>query len=98
MVKDVLWSTRAEKQFKELYDYIKKDSVNNAAKVRADIIALTHKIALHPEIYPLDKYRKNNNGSFRASELHSYRIAYRITAKSIIIIRIRHTKRQPKMY
>lgn len=56
MVKDVLWLICVEKQFKELYDYIKKDSVNNVVKVRVDIIVLIYKIVLYLEIYLFDKY------------------------------------------
>mgnify|MGYP000533413668 FL=1 len=49
----------------------------------------------NPEIYPLDKYRKNNNGTIRAFEVYSYRIAYQITKSEIRILRVRHTKREP---
>ena len=49
-------------------------------------------------MYPPDKYRKNNDGSFRAYELHRYRIAYRVTEKEIIIVRVRHTGMEPKQY
>jgi plasmid stabilization system protein ParE len=73
-------------------------SYQNAEKVKADILTSTRKLAAHPEIYPPDKYRKNNNGSFRAYELHHYRIAYQITEKEIIIVRIRHTSMEPKSY
>lgn len=38
------------------------------------------------------------DGSFRANELHSYRIAYRITENEIIIVRVRHTSMEPKSY
>jgi plasmid stabilization system protein ParE len=49
-------------------------------------------------MYPADKYRKNNDGSFSANELHHYRIAYRFTEKEIIIVRVRHTSMEPKQY
>ena len=49
-------------------------------------------------MYAPDKYRINNDGSFRAYELHRYRIAYRLTEKEIIILRVRHTSMEPKQY
>jgi len=98
MEKKVVWSAQARKQLKELYEYILKDSVVNAEKVADDIVASTYKAARHPEIQPLDKYKKKNNGSYRAYELHRYRITYKVAAKGINIVRIRHTSRQPKMY
>lgn len=55
-------------------------------------------ILANSEIHPLDKYRKNNDGRFRAYELHRYRIAYRITEKEIIIVRILHTSLEPREY
>lgn len=67
-------------------------------KSKERILASTCKLAAHPEMYPSDKYRKNNDGSFRAYELHRYRIAYRVTAKEIIIVRVRHTSMEPKEY
>jgi len=98
MAQEIVWSPRAMQQLEKAYEYILKDSFQNAEKVRKDILASTRKIQTHPEIYPLDKYRKDNDGSFRAYELHRYRIAYQITADKIIITRVRHTKREPKQY
>jgi plasmid stabilization system protein ParE len=48
------------------YEYIVNDSFQNAEKVKADILASTFKLSTHPEIHPPDKYRKNNDGNFRA--------------------------------
>ena len=98
MVREVIWPKTVQDQLAKAYKYILKDSNQNAEKVRKDILASTHKLVANPEIYPLDKYRKNNDGSFRAYELHRYRIAYRITEKQIIIVRVRHSKRIPKVY
>lgn len=78
--------------------YILLDSYQNAEKVMTDILASTRKLAANPEMYPPDKYRNNNDGSFRAYEVHHYRIAYRITEKEIIITRMRHTSMEPKQY
>jgi plasmid stabilization system protein ParE len=71
---------------------------SEAEKVKEDILMSTRKLIVNPEVNPIDKYRKNNDGSFRAYELHHYRIAYRITEKQIIIVRIRHTKMEPRSY
>jgi plasmid stabilization system protein ParE len=98
MVRKVVWSPRAMQQLEKAYEYILKDSFQNAEKVREDILDSTRKIVNHPEIYAPDKYRKNNDGSFRAYELHHYRIAYQITTDKIIIVRVRHTKMEPRQY
>jgi len=96
--KIVVWSPQAMQQLEKAYDYILKYSFQNAEKVRKDILESTRKVGNYPEIYPLDKYRKDNDGSFRAYEVHRYRISYQVTPSTIIIIRVRHTKMQPKKY
>jgi plasmid stabilization system protein ParE len=45
-----------------------------------------------------DKYRLNNDGSFRAYEIHQYRIAYFIGEDHIRIVRMRHTSQEPQEY
>ena len=37
-----------------------------------------------------------NDVNYRAYEIYSYRISYKITSKEIHILRIRHTSRNPK--
>jgi plasmid stabilization system protein ParE len=98
MVREVRWPPRAQNQLENACKYILQDSYQNAEKVRADILESTRKLATNPEMYPPDKYRKNNDGSFRAYELHRYRIAYWVTKKEIIITRVRHTSMEPKQY
>ena len=97
MVKIVWWKL-ALLQLKEAFDYIKKDSLQSAENVRNTIFSATDNLKYNPEIYPLDKYRKNNDGTFRAFEIYSYRIAYQITKSEIRILRVRHTKQEPLGY
>ncbi len=98
MVREIKWSLIAQKQLAEVYAYILNDSYQNAEKVKNDILRSTSKLSLHPESYSLDKYKINNDGSFRAYELHRLRISYRITETAISITRVRHTKLLPKLY
>ncbi|MES2774459.1 MAG: type II toxin-antitoxin system RelE/ParE family toxin [Bacteroidota bacterium] len=98
MVREVRWPLAAQKQLSKAYAYILKFSYQNAEKVKNDILSSTRKIAENPERYPPDKYRNNNDGSFRAYELHRYRIAYQFTEREIIIVRVRHTSMEPKQY
>jgi plasmid stabilization system protein ParE len=98
VVREVRWPLQAQQQLAKAYEYILPDSYQNAVKVKDDILSSTRKLAANPEMYPLDKYRRNNDGSFRAYELHGYRVAYRITENEIIIVRVRHSSMQPKQY
>jgi len=85
-------------QIKLACDYIKKDSLKNSLKVKKDIFSACMALSLHPENYPLDKYKLRNVGSYRAFELHHYRIVYRILQTEIKILTIRHTSMEPKEY
>jgi plasmid stabilization system protein ParE len=92
------WDKEARTQLKSALNYIEKTSPQNAAKVKREIIEVTEKAALHPEIFSLDKYKTDNDGSFRAFEKHRYRVAYRVYKDHIVILRIRHTSMAPLSY
>lgn len=55
------------------YKYICKESELNAKKVITEIIKAAEKAIVNPELYPIDKYKENNDGSDRAFEKHKYR-------------------------
>ena len=97
MVK-VVWRKLALKQLNKAFNYIKRESLQAAKKVREEIFVKTEELKYNPEIYPLDKYRKNNDGTIRAFEVYSYRITYQITTYEIRILRVRHTKREPLVH
>jgi plasmid stabilization system protein ParE len=94
----IVWPKTALKQFEVAINYIAEDSIQNAENVRKEILEKIENIISNPEIYSTDKFKTNNDGSYRAFELHRYRIAYRFTEKEIRILRIRHTSREPKDY
>lgn len=83
---------------KELYQYIYEDSPQNALKILNEIITATEKVIDNPECYNIDKFKTNNDGSYRAFEKNKYRIAYRFKKNIVRVLRIRHTKREPKNY
>jgi plasmid stabilization system protein ParE len=95
---EVLWNTVARKQVKEIYDYIGQESVQNAKKVVAEIGLSTEKLQTNPDRFGLDKYKKNNDGSYRYFELYRYRIAFRIYKSHVRILRVRSTDREPAQY
>ena len=94
----IKWNKRAINQLIKAIEYIEDYSVQNAEKVKNDLLNEISTLTAHPEKYNPDKYHVNNDGSFRAFELHRYRVSYRYTKNEIRIIRIRHTKRSPKNY
>ncbi len=91
----IRWSRTAELQLKKVFLYISKDSYQNAMKVRMDIVAMTEILSVNPERFPPDKFKINNDGSYRAFELHRYRVSYVILKEVVLIVRLRHTAMSP---
>ena len=94
----ITWSKQAVNQFNKAIDYIANDSIQNAEKVRVELLNKINALPAHPEIYSPDKFKENNDGNYRAFELHRYRIAYFVSTAEIRILRVRHTSREPKTY
>ncbi len=94
----IVWTKRSEKQLENAYKYICEDSTKNAAKVIEDIVKAAGKAINNPEFYPPDKYKTNNDGTYRAFEKHKFRIAYRFKSNVIRILRVRHSKMEPQPY
>lgn len=89
----------ATKCLREAYLYIRKDSLQNANKVRSKILATIKDLVDNPHQHAPDKYRiDNKNGFYRAYEIYKYRITYHLSEDEIRIIRIRHTKMNPLKY
>lgn len=94
----IIWDKQAINYFRDALRFIRKDSPQNADKVKADIFKAISKIPNRPEAHPPDKYKLNNTGNYRAFELHHFRIGYLIKENEIIISRLRSAKQEPRDY
>ncbi len=94
----MFWDKPAYATLQRIFDYIRQDSYTSAEKVKDGITKIIDGLSLNPSKYPPDKFKKNNPGNYRAFEKYSYRIAYKHTEKEIRILRMRHTKQEPKEY
>jgi len=94
----VTWDKQAINYFREAIGYIRKDSPQNADKVKAAILEEIKELAIHPEIHAADKYKLNNTGNYRAFELYHFRVGYLIKEDEIIIARVRNTRQEPIDY
>ena len=98
MEKEIIWSETAHNQLKKIYKYLSKKSKSEdiSNKVIDKIYNSVTILSTNWEIYELDEMKISNKGNYRAFEIYSYRITYKITLKQIQILRIRHTSRNPK--
>lgn len=94
----IVWDKEAVSSLKEIYSYIKTESPQAAQKVKSDIFSTIKSIPSNPEMFAADNLKYNNDGSYRAFFIYSYRVAYRITEEQILILRIRHASREPEEY
>jgi plasmid stabilization system protein ParE len=94
----LVWTKRSQQDMIAAYNYISLDSEHNAAKVLDAIVASMEKTITNPGFYGPDKFKADNDGSYRAFEKHHYRITYRHTKNTIRVLRVRHTKMEPRIY
>jgi plasmid stabilization system protein ParE len=92
------WGDDAKRSLKTIIKYIRTNSPQNAEKVKKDIKESIRELIDKPERHPKDKYRSDNDISYRAFELHKIRISYFISADEVRIVRIRHTSQEPLLY
>jgi plasmid stabilization system protein ParE len=95
---EVIWDNDALRVFDEFLNYVSEDSPANASIVAKAVIEVFNKIQQYPYIFPSDKYKSNNDNSYRAFELYRIRISYRVEADRILIVRCRHTKQRSVFY
>lgn len=96
---EIKWSKVALSQFTGILDFIVENGFGSyAIELEDGIIARLDALAENSELYPADRFKKNNDGSWRAFEVDDYRVSYKIFRSHINIIRIRHTNRKPRKY
>ena len=92
------WNKLAINQFQGMIEYIAQDSPSNAEKIAHEVLNQIERLTTHPDIHTPDKYKTNNDGNYRAFELHRFRVAYYASKKEVRILRVRHTSQEPKLY
>ena len=94
----LIWDEQALIEVERSLEWIGKTSLHQTELVEQAILSRIELIRVHPERFPPDKYKINNQGSYRAFETHSYRISYYHTENEVRILRCRHVKQRPKKY
>jgi len=91
----VVWSKNASLQLQEALLYLREKSPKSADKVKKEILQTSKSLSIQPEIFSLDRFIKNNDGTIRAFVKYSYRVTYKIEDTQVLILRVRHTSRDP---
>lgn len=92
------WHGKASINFNKILEYLYKESETAVFIVGNAILDEVEKLATYPTAHPLDRFKKHNDGNYRACIVYSYRISYYTNDNIIYILRIRHTSREPLEY
>jgi plasmid stabilization system protein ParE len=97
-IKHIIWSKNATVQYFKILKYLSEEAPEAIDIVGNGLLDMIESLTLEYHNHPQDRYRKNNDGTFKAAIVFSYRISYQVSKTSINILRIRHTSREPKAY
>ena len=75
-ISKITWDKQAVVYLRKYINYIRKDSPQNAEKVKMEVLRKISELLKRPEIHNPDKYKLNNSGDYRAFEVYRLRIAY----------------------
>ncbi len=94
-IKEIIWSDQAKDHFYEILKHLENEAPHVIEIVGNAILDTIEEAAINYNIYPLDRFKKKNDGTYRAVLIYSYRISYQVGIDHINILRIRHTSRAP---
>jgi plasmid stabilization system protein ParE len=72
----LVWTAEALNQFEDAIEYIANQSMVSSENFKIEILKKLNELMIQPERYSIDKFKTNNDGSFRAFEVLRYRISY----------------------
>ncbi|MEC5164412.1 plasmid stabilization system protein ParE [Flavobacterium sp. PL11] len=76
----IIWDKKAVEHLKEAYNSFKTDDNSSLAlKFKSTILKTKTDLLINPEIYEQDRFKYENNGSYKAFEKFHYQSVYRIT-------------------
>ncbi len=97
-VKEVIWSVNGEKQYYQILEHLSEEAPHVIDKVGNALLDTIEALSVNYNHYPADRFRKNNDGKYKAALIYSYRVSYYVGETSVRILRIRHTSREPLNY
>ncbi len=93
----VVWEDAAKASLRRACNYIKKrESQEQAAKVRTEIRELAKSLGFMPHKYTRDPFMEKETGDIRYKVIWSYRLVYEVTEEYVIILDVIHTSRNPE--
>lgn len=95
----IKWNKAAVHQLLSAIEFLEEKGLYlYAEQLESDVLSRIKTLPQNPTKYPQDKYRRQNDGYYRAFEVDHYRVSYRFSKTEIRIVRIRHTSRRIRKY
>lgn len=92
----VHWSLHARANLKDIYDYIRQDSLRNARNVVSNIVRLSRSLSYIPFRFAECPELPTKNKIYRKVNYASYKIVYRVKGSRVEILSIFHSSQNPK--
>jgi plasmid stabilization system protein ParE len=93
----IKWSKTAVDNLISAIEYLEeKGYYKYAIKLESEILNAVFELPKTYLLYELDRFKLNNDNTFKAFVVDKYRISFRVNSSEIQILRIRHTSRKPK--
>jgi plasmid stabilization system protein ParE len=89
------WTVFAKDDLKTVLNYYKKKSTQGYILVKKAIVETVISASKSPEIFKIDNLTENNDGTIRVFIVYHTRVVYQITEGGIVVLRLRHTSREP---
>jgi len=93
----ILWDRLARESLNDIYEYILRDSAQNARKVKKELIKLAGSLNDFPDKYSREVFLEEEPENYRSVSKWSYKIIYEVTDDAIIIADIFNTNQHTTM-
>jgi len=92
----VFWSKNATKNLKDVNEYIKQDSPQNASKVTKEIIELSKSLNHSPFRFEECEELKTKTKIYRKATYAPFKIIYKVKANRVEVLAVFHSSQNPK--
>ncbi|MGK4569106.1 type II toxin-antitoxin system RelE/ParE family toxin [Flavobacterium sp. 3HN19-14] len=89
----VVWRRKAADELKQIYEFIRRESPQNAVLVFNKIYELAESLADFPYKFPIDPIINLEHVRFTA--IFSFKIIYAVHKDSVVILRVFNTNQNP---
>lgn len=87
----------AKESLRQIIEYIKKDSLTTAIKVRKKLIQIAKSLNERPERFSKEEFLSGKQGNYRSITQWHYKIVYKVLSDEVVILRFIHTSRDPEL-